>query len=85
MACYHIKMHHPHAAIKCLEKAFAFTPTDQQVCLNMCNALSSLGRFERAAEFADLALLNAEPKNKPVCLYSKGVQYEYMGKLDRAY
>jgi hypothetical protein len=47
----------------------------------MVNALSSLSRFEKAVEYADLALQSCEPKNKPVCLYSKAVQLEYMGNL----
>jgi tetratricopeptide (TPR) repeat protein len=51
----------------------------------MCNALSSLGRYDRAVEFADLALQVCEPKNKPVCLYSKAVQLEYQGNFEGAY
>jgi hypothetical protein len=52
MACFHLRMNHPHAALKCLERAYFLTPQDQQVLLNMCASLSALERHEAAMEFA---------------------------------
>lgn len=66
-------MNHPHAALKCLERAYFITPQDQQVLLNMCASLSALDRHDSAFEFAKRALEIAVGKNKAICIYNMAV------------
>jgi len=73
MACFHLQMNYPHAALNCLERAYFLTPEDQQVLLNMCAALSSLKRHEAAFEFAKQAYANASDKNKGISVFNMGV------------
>ena len=52
--------------------------------LNLSTALSQLGKHGAALSKAHKALNQGKGNNEPLCLFNMGVEFEFLGQLDKA-